>query len=57
MRKIIIFIIPFLFNLSQASLKNNAIKISMAGQCHFMIDSQTGDCGIPCGGNADVDYP
>ena len=21
------------------------------------FDSQTGDCGIPCGGNADVDYP
>ena len=54
MRKNICFIILFLFNLSLASLKNNAIKIAMAGECHFMIDSQTGDLFVP--EELDLDY-
>ncbi len=48
------FIILFLFNLSLASLKNNAIKIAIVDECHFMIDSQTGDLFVP--EELDLDY-
>ena len=54
MRKIILFISLFLFNLSLASLKNNAINIATIGECHFMIDSQTGDLFVP--EELDLDY-
>jgi len=54
MKKIIFVIILFCFNLSLASLKNNAIKIAIVGECHFMIDSQTGDLFVP--EELDLDY-